>query len=317
MLIIDDSATMRREVATALLRSGEYAVADECDNGFAALKAMTDLRPDIVICDVEMPHCDGPTLLRLRASRPELADIPFLMLTSADESDRKADLLEAGAADYVTKPFHERELLARVRIHYRLRTAQEELKVANERLYELACTDSLTGIYNRRHLDRILEQEIPRHVRYGMPFSAMLVDVDHFKRVNDTYGHVVGDQVLKAIATTLNRLVRRADVVCRYGGEEMCVVLPSTGAAGAMILGERLRDAVEKLSHQDLDGQPFRVTASFGVAAAESRDPQLDAKKLLARADQALYAAKSGGRNRVKLWSGTWGEDEPKTSREE
>ncbi len=128
---------------------------------------------------------------------------------------------------------------------------------------------------------------------------------------------MVGDQVLKAIATTLNRLVRRADVVCRYGGEEMCVVLPSTGAAGAMILGERLRDAVEKLSHQDLDGQPFRVTASFGVAAAESRDPQLDAKKLLARADQALYAAKSGGRNRVKLWSGTWGEDEPKTSREE
>ncbi len=309
ILIVDDSAAMRSEVAAALLRSGEHEVADQCDNGFAALKAMTDLRPDIVVCDLHMPHCDGIQLLRLRAARPELIQIPFLMLTSMDDGEQKAELLELGAADYVTKPFHARELLARVRVHFKLRVAQEELKAANERLLELACTDALTGAFNRRHLDNVLEQEIPRHVRYGMPFSIALLDVDHFKRVNDQHGHATGDRVLTTIAATLKALVRRADVVCRYGGEEMCVVLPSTGAAGAMILSERLRAAIDESEHRDEKGNALRVTASVGIASAESRDPDLDGQRLIRRADRALYAAKSAGRNQVKVWSATWGDD--------
>lgn len=303
ILVVEDSPAIRRGVATALLRSGEYDVVNECDNGFAALKAMTDLKPDVVICDLEMPHCDGATLLRLRAARADLVDIPFVMLTSVDDQERKVELLEKGAADYVTKPFHERELLARVRTHFKLRVAQEELKLLSDQLYQLACTDGLTGLFNRRHLNTVLDQEIPRHLRYGMPFSIALIDVDHFKRVNDEHGHATGDRVLASIAATLKARVRRADVVARYGGEEMCIVLPSTGSVGAMILAERLRQALQDHVHGDEQGRELRVTASFGVASAEVRDPELDGQQLLTRADQALYAAKRAGRNRVMLWS--------------
>ena len=310
VLVIDDSSAVRKEVVAVLSASDEFDVIAECEDGFAALKAMTDgpkgepaLRPDIVLCDLVMPGCDGIQFLRLRAARPGLDQIPVLMLTSAGDQDRKVELLELGAADYIVKPFHKGELLARVRIHCRLRVLSDDLKVANEKLYELSCTDGLTGMFNRRHLDKVLEAEVSRHLRYGLPLGVILVDVDHFKKINDQHGHLTGDLVLKNIGNTLKGLVRRADIVARYGGEEICIVLASTGEKGSMILAERLRAAVAALEHAADGGAAITATASFGVVTVEDRNQKLDVATLLHRADQALYSAKKAGRNKVVSWN--------------
>jgi diguanylate cyclase (GGDEF)-like protein len=303
VLVIDDSAAVRKEVVAVLSASDEFEVVAECEDGFAALKSMADIKPDLVLCDLVMPSCDGIQFLRLRAARAGLDQIPVLMLTSAGDQDRKVELLELGAADYIVKPFHKGELLARVRIHCRLRVLSDDLKVANERLYELSCTDGLTGMFNRRHLDKVLEAEVSRHLRYGLPLGVILVDVDHFKKINDDHGHVTGDIVLKNISNTLKGLVRRADIVARYGGEEICIVLASTGEKGSMILAHRLRAAVEALDHSGPAGDPVKATASFGVVTAEDKDAKLDVPMLLERADQALYTAKKTGRNKVVSWN--------------
>lgn len=302
ILVVDDSAAVRHEVGATLKESGEFEPIRECADGLAALAAIAAERPDVVICDLVMPSCDGIQFLRLLSANPELAQIPVLMLTSADDQDRKVELLERGAADYITKPFHGRELLARVRIHFRHRVLQEQIEDANRRLYELSCTDSLTGIFNRRHLDRVLEAEVSRHTRYGTPLTLLLIDVDHFKRVNDTFGHEAGDLVLRNVSATLKGLVRKADIVARYGGEEICIILSNTGTDGAMILAERLRAALERQSHQT-DAGLVKATASFGAASLTDKTEAVDVHALLRRADQALYAAKRGGRNRVVMWT--------------
>jgi len=321
ILVVDDSLAVRREVARTLFGSGGYEVVGESADGFAALKATVDVRPDVVLCDLNMPHCDGAQFLRMKKARTQLDEIAVIILTSDDDLTRKIFLLEQGADDFVAKPFHPRELLARVRIHFRLRLAQEQLRAANERLYDLACTDSLLGIFNRRHFDLSLEAEVARHVRYGSPFGLVLLDVDHFKQVNDRHGHATGDAVLTAIAATLKKHVRRADVVARYGGEELGVLLPNTGRVGALILAERLRVAVEEILHLDARGFAFQVTASLGVAVVDASEPALTARAMINRSDRALYAAKRGGRNRVVVGSpdghGAQAEGSPHDARDE
>ncbi len=263
---------------------------------------MGEFKPDVVICDLVMPGCDGVAFLRLKNARTDLAAAPVLMVTSADDTDRKVELLERGAADYVTKPFHARELLARVRTLCRQRLLQEELEIANSKLFELSCTDGLTGVFNRRHFDSSLEAEVSRNARYGTPVSLILVDVDHFKLVNDRHGHTVGDEVLREIAAVLKNVVRKADIVARYGGEELAVILTNTREAGAMILAERLRAAVERIAHKAREGT-FTTTASFGVSALDEKAANMTTAELLIRADEALYSSKRGGRNRVAAWS--------------
>ncbi len=303
ILIVDDSAAVRQEIAAALSASGEFEAPRECTDGFAAIRAMTEFKPDVVICDLVMPGCDGVAFLRLKNARTDLASAPVLMVTSADDTDRKVELLERGAADYVTKPFHPRELLARVRTLCKQRLLQEELELANTKLYELSCTDGLTGVFNRRHFDSSLEAEVSRNARYGTPVSLILVDVDHFKQVNDRHGHTVGDDVLREIASVLKGVVRKADIVARYGGEELAVILTNTREAGAMILAERLRAAIERVDHRAREGT-FKTTASFGVSSLDDRAPDMSMAELLIRADEALYSSKRAGRNRVEAWTG-------------
>ena len=302
ILIVDDSAAVRQEIAAALNASDEFETPLECSDGFAAIRAMGDFKPDVVICDLVMPGCDGVTFLRLKNARTDLAAAPVLMVTSADDTNRKVELLERGAADYVTKPFHPRELLARVRTLCKQRLLQEELEIANSKLFELSCTDGLTGVFNRRHFDSTLEAEVARNARYGTPLSLILVDVDHFKLVNDQHGHTVGDDVLREIAAVLKNMVRKGDIVARYGGEELAVVLTNTQKAGAMLLAERLRAAIECVDHKAREGT-FKTTASFGVSALDDREASITMAELLIRADEALYSSKRNGRNRVAAWS--------------
>jgi diguanylate cyclase (GGDEF)-like protein len=300
VLLVDDSRTLRRLVKLSLDESGEFEEVLEAEDGETALRLMEQGRADVVVCDVFMPRMGGVELLAKRKLSADLSAIPVIMLTGAADTERKVELLEQGASDYVTKPFDPRELLARVQVHLRVRLLQEELRKSNDRLRKISCTDPLLDIYNRRHLDGILAAEVSRAQRYGVLLSVVLVDVDHFKSVNDRHGHGAGDRVLRGLSQTLVSSVRTADVVTRYGGEEFAIVLAGTGIAGAYTLSERLRAAVEQLE-VPVEDDVLRVTASFGVS--EVHRPTDSPAELLQRADEALYTAKHRGRNRVCLWS--------------
>jgi diguanylate cyclase (GGDEF)-like protein len=255
--------------------------------------------PDLVLCDLVMPGFDGLKFLGLKASRKELEQIPVIILTAEDDLDRKAEILERGASDYVTKPFHEKELLARVRIHTKLKLLQDELREMNTQLEALAVTDVLTGLSNRRRLMTRLDEEVARARRYKTPLSVVMIDIDHFKQVNDTYGHAMGDEVLRNIGTMLKANVRNTDLAARYGGEELTLVLPHTDLAAAVQVAENLRQKFANIEHI-LDGATLNKTASMGVAARDGETDMPDAENLLKLADEALYRAKQNGRNRVE-----------------
>lgn len=300
VLVVDDSAPERAAVAETLRQWGELEEVLEAEDGLGALRMMAEKRPDLVVCDLVMPDCDGMQFLRLRAAKPELASVPVLILTSDSEVERKVELFERGASDYVKKPFDPRELVARVRVHLRLTLLTEDLEAANEKLYKLSCTDPLTDIFNRRHFNNVLRIEVARVIRYGAPVSLVICDIDHFKRLNDALGLLAGDGVLRGLASIVTSNVRKADLVARYGGEEIAVALSTTGKAGAAVLAERLRAAIEKA---DLTGNgSARITASFGVASAEPKGDVTSSTQLLHRAERALHAAKRRGRNRVVVW---------------
>lgn len=291
LLLVDDSATVRTVARRALAPLFEEIV--EASEGFEAWKYLAEHVPDVVVSDLHMPKCDGVKLLHLRKQKRALENVPFILLTSVDDHDRKADLLELGAADYVVKPFHERELVARVRVHLRLRLLQEELREANEKLHELSTTDGLTGLRNRRHFDEALEREIARAHRYGTPLSLILADIDHFKAVNDTLGHAGGDEVLRAFARVMRAGLRTNDIAARYGGEEVALIMPHTDLPGATTVAERLR-ATFASEVVVVGEREHRSTASFGVATMNA-----DSSKLVERADRALYRSKAEGRDRV------------------
>jgi diguanylate cyclase (GGDEF)-like protein len=273
----------------------------EAEDGIQGFKQLVEHRPDVVVCDLVMPVADGMKFLALRSSRADVGNIPVLMLTAEAELARKVEVFERGAADYVTKPFNDRELLARVRVHYRVKALQDDLKEANARLEALATTDALTGLFNRRYFDTVLFAELRRTLRYRAPLSIVLLDIDRFKAVNDGYGHAVGDTVLCNVAGLITSRARSTDVAARYGGEEIVLVLPHTDARGAGELAERLRRAIADLSHVAGESD-LRVTASFGIATYLASAEQLNPEELLRRADEALYEAKRSGRNRVSVW---------------
>lgn len=301
ILLVDDSPAIRKQIRVALEGGMEIEQLFEAEDGIQGFKLLVEHRPDVVVCDLVMPVADGMKFLALRNARSELADIPVVMLTAEAELARKVEVFERGAADYVTKPFNDKELLARVRVHYRVKALQDELKEANARLEALATTDGLTGLHNRRYLDTVLFSELRRTLRYKAPLSIVLLDIDRFKAVNDTYGHVVGDAVLRGVAELIMRHARATDVAARYGGEEIVLVLPHTDARGAGELAERLRKQIGQATHSH-GGVTFRVTASFGIATYDAGPQALNPEELLRQADEALYEAKRSGRDRVAVW---------------
>jgi diguanylate cyclase (GGDEF)-like protein len=302
VLLVDDSPTLRSQIRGVLEGIGEFEGVLEAEDGLQAFKLMCEKKPDLVLCDLVMPVFDGMKFLALRATRAELAHIPVIMLTAERDADRKAEILDRGASDYVTKPFNEKELVARVRVHHRVKVLQDELREANVRLENLAVTDGLTGLFNRRHFDRLLVGEVQRTLRYKVPLVVLLLDIDHFKQVNDSYGHPTGDLVLKNVSRVLSAGVRSTDFVARFGGEEMAVILTQTGLPAAAEVAERLRGLIAATPH-DYQGTNLFKTASFGLAAFDGNGTPVSPEELLNRADQALYRAKRGGRNRVVVWS--------------
>ncbi|BDU70239.1 diguanylate cyclase response regulator [Geothrix oryzae] len=300
ILIVDDNTMIRSEIKAVLMKDGGFSHFMEAADGLTAFKTIMETPPDLVLCDLVMPGFDGLKFLGLKASRKELAQIPVIILTAEDDLDRKAEILERGASDYVTKPFHEKELLARVRIHTKLKLLQDELREMNVQLEALSVTDVLTGLANRRRLMTRLEEEVQRARRYKTPLSVVMIDIDHFKQVNDSYGHAMGDEVLRNIGAMLKASLRTTDLAARYGGEELTLVLPHTDIPAALQVAENLRQKFSEMDHT-LDGVTIRKTASMGLAARNGQGEMPDAEDLLKHADEALYRAKQGGRNRVEV----------------
>jgi len=221
-----------------------------------------------------------------------------IMLTGEDDQEAKVEGLELGADDYITKPFQYPELLARIRAGKRIVELQKELIEANKRLELLSITDGLTRLYNHRYFQDELLRAFEESVRYERPLSLAIIDIDFFKKVNDTYGHAVGDEVLKSVSSIFRESVRATDLVARYGGEEFAVMMPETELDDAMTFAEKIRSLVEATIAETQAG-PLQVTVSIGVSSAP-RTKARSAKELVIHADKALYRAKKNGRNRVE-----------------
>ncbi len=291
ILVIDDSVGQRAELRSALDGARHFDRILEAEDGLGGLRMLLSEDVDLALCDVEMPGLDGDKLIHVAAQR----GIPILMLTSLVDERRRAHLFRQGARDVITKPFQPLDLTARIDLHLELVSLQRELEQKNVELEATSTTDALTGLRNRRYLDEALVLEFKRSVRQGTPLSIVMADIDHFKNLNDTYGHPGGDEVLRAVSDALRQNLRETDVAGRFGGEEFMVVLGAS-VDGAEIFAERWRQQVEALEVR-LEGGSTGVTLSLGIAGrgAATVDPQ----SLVARADEALYDAKHRGRNCV------------------
>jgi diguanylate cyclase (GGDEF)-like protein len=286
VLVIDDSDLIHKLVRARL---ADEPVEVHCAAGAADGLAMAaSLSPDLILLDVEMPGCDGFEACRRLKSDPATAAAPVVFLTGAATPEHKVQGLELGAVDYVTKPFDPAELRARVRAA--LRT-----KYLMDLLAKRAMIDGLTGLWNRACFEQRLATELSLAARTRRPLACALVDLDHFKSINDTHGHPFGDEVLRAVAQTLADASRAEDVVCRYGGEEFVLLLPNTTADHAHEFAQRLCAAVARTPFTARRG-PVTVTCSIGVADNQNDRP---AGEMVDLADKALYAAKQSGRNRA------------------
>ncbi len=299
ILLVDDEPTQRLIMARLLKRAG-YDV-DTASNGKEALAKIDSDDFQLMITDWEMPEMDGIALCSALRALKRTGYIYTILLTARDAVEHVVTGLQAGADDYLTKPVIEPELIARLNTGKRIVTLERSLRTANEENRRLSITDPLTGAYNRRYLMEQLPREIDRAVRYGRPLSLIMCDVDHFKKINDTYGHLVGDEVLKWFVAKLQHGVRGSDWVARYGGEEFVIVLTETTVANGTTAAEHLREQVQAVDFAS-EGATFKVTASFGVAGWKSVVPSgstLD--NLMARCDAGVYASKAAGRNKVSV----------------
>jgi len=296
IVVADDSPFFRRLVEEALARE-EYTLLF-AKNGREAIDFVAAHEPAVVITGWEMPDFNGLELCeKIRGGNHPYTYI--ILLTSNKDKDQIVRGLDAGADDYLTKPFDPRELLARIRVGRRIAELHRQVEAKNKMLEELALTDSLTGLPNRRAVEHWVERELSAAARHGYTLWVVMADLDRFKAINDAYGHEVGDRVLKAFAAILNANTRASNICARLGGEEFVLVLGHSERAGVEIAIERVRQELESqtLTVQD---RTISVTASFGIAGFHGRRaPQWN--QLLRDADAALYAAKHHGRNRVEF----------------
>jgi two-component system cell cycle response regulator len=267
--------------------------------GAAVLETARADRPDLILLDVMMPDLDGFSVVEALKADPDVCDIPVIMMTARSEIDSRIKGLELGAHDYVAKPFETAELVARIRAALRVKQLQDQLREANRRLERLATSDPLTELPNRRTFDEAFSLAMERSRRSGDPLSVMMIDLDHFKQVNDRYGHQVGDDALRAVGRLLAGRRRITDPVGRYGGEEFVWALPGASTEAAVEVAEWLRRAVEGLTIST-DHGPLVFTVSIGITTfSPSEHGPMGTTSVLEMADRALRDAKAAGRNRV------------------
>jgi two-component system chemotaxis family response regulator WspR len=311
--LVDDQVIIGEALRRAVVNETDISF-HFCTDPAAALETAGKIRPTVILQDLVMPGMDGLTLVRQYRAHPDTKDIPIVVLSTKEEPAVKGDAFTAGANDYLVKFPDKIELLARIRYHSKaywnqlrrddadraLRRSQQQLLEANLELQRLNNVDALTGVSNRKHFNEYIETEWKRAVREQTPLSLLMVDVDDFKRYNDTYGHLAGDAVLRTVAQTArNCLKRPADLAARFGGEEFVIILPATPLDGAAHVGEKLCRSVEnlKLPHT---GSTVGGLVTVSVGCASTIPQRGDSfRALLETADVALYEAKKSGKNRV------------------
>ena len=299
ILIVEDDIVTRKLLVKKLVKEG-YAV-DMAENGVKAIEKLNQTFFPIVISDWMMPELDGLGLCQAIRKREWNGYVFIILLTAKNAKDDIVSGLEAGADDYLTKPFHHEELIARINSGVRIVNLEQSLRSANEEIRLLSIKDPLTGCFNRSYLNERFPQELTRARRYRRPLSLIICDIDHFKNINDKYGHQAGDEVLKEFAARIMSSIRdQVDWIVRYGGEEFLIILPETDAGGTQILAERLR---RKITEKTINAgrQPISVTASFGSTCLQS-DSQAELytqESIIRTADALMYEAKESGRNRV------------------
>ena len=291
ILIVDDAKTNLMILSSLLAEEGDIICTT--DGVQAIALAESDL-PDLILLDVSMPGMDGYEVCRRLKSNIRTRDIPVVFVTGRTEDTDQEKGLLLGAIDYILKPYSPLIVLARIRNHLALQKAHLDLKIANAELTRLAATDFLTGVLNRRRFMELGEAEVARVRRSGRCFGTVMIDVDHFKTVNDTYGHDVGDTVLRTLAEACVDRLRNVDIVGRMGGEEFALILPETDPQGAKLTVERLREYLGELA-VPVDSGTLKVTVSAGVTTVQ--DPNDSIEAALKRADEALYEAKGRVRN--------------------
>ncbi|MCW7541450.1 diguanylate cyclase [Aquabacterium sp. A7-Y] len=302
ILLVDDDVNMIRALGKMLSGVGALRFAQ---SGQQAMSLACSAAPDLVLLDAEMPGMTGFEVCEAMKTDPALESVPIIFITSHSDTDTEVAGLELGAADFIAKPINPALLLARVHTQLRLKRMSDLLRRESK-------SDGLTGVSNRRHFDEVLSREWRRARRSVQPISLLLIDVDHFKRFNDTYGHAAGDKCLQDVAQAMSRELRRpGDLLARYGGEEFAMLMPETAEDGALHVAQRVIQAVDELQIRHEAASPRgRVSISVGVATFEEprhRVPQearnsgyaalgCGSQSLLLAADRALYAAKNAGR---------------------
>jgi diguanylate cyclase (GGDEF)-like protein len=302
ILLVEDDK-LQAKVTKDFLESFGYEVVLATD-GKSAIKAAKTQRVDVIVLDVVLPDINGNEVSRWLKLNQDTKGIPIIMLTVRSSTTEKVAGLEAGADDYLPKPYNEIELNARIYACLRTKALQDELREKNRQLEDAllklevqAITDPLTELFNRRYFTGAIEKEFNRTVRYKSPTSCLMIDIDHFKRINDTYGHRAGDISLKETADLIKNCVRDIDTVARWGGEEFIVLLPETVGEEAMKVASRILDTI---SHHAFASFPEPITVSIGLATVP--EPHIDtAEKLIHQSDLALYSAKVKGRNRIEV----------------
>lgn len=300
VLIAEDDPISRRRLASLLQQWG-HEVVTTCDGVTAWGSLQEENGPRIAILDWLMPKMDGAQVCREVRRASAEPYVYIMLLTSKNQKEDYIVGWEAGVDDYLTKPFDAHELQAHLRAAERIIRLQDELIVARESQRQLATYDALTNVFNRRAILEGLKREILRAQRGGPPVGAIMVDLDHFKRINDTHGHLVGDLVLCEAAHRMKNELRPYDLLGRYGGEEFLAIAPACGGPETATVAERLRKRLDSMP-LILRDKEIRITGSFGVVS--SKDVVEDVDSVIWAADAALYRAKNEGRNRVVTWKG-------------
>lgn len=287
ILIVEDN-TINSKICESLLKKNGFET-EVCTDGETALEFLSKNSPDLILLDIIMPGIDGYQFSEAIQSNARLKDTPVIFLSAMNDEESIIKGFQSGGVDFITKPFRTQELLARTRTHV-------ELKKAKEKLLELATTDELTGIANRRYFMERLNSEFDRAKRYESRYSLLMIDIDYFKSINDDYGHKAGDKVLQSAAAVMKKSLRTSDVIGRVGGEEFSVILPETEIKAAIFIAERLRKKVEETVVIHKNEEIF-ITVSIGVSQSKNGDQSVD--DIYVRSDSAMYNAKKNGRNRV------------------
>ncbi len=295
ILVVDDNKNNIFTLRCLLEDEFKDIALEEAINYQEALQKVIITPPDLILLDVQMPEVDGFELANILKSDSQTKDIPIIFLTAFFKEDEFVQRgYNLGAIDYLTKPIKEKRLYNKIHFHIQMYNQEQQLKEHNITLKKQLITDQLTKLYNRKHFDETIEKEIQRAKRYNTALSIIVADIDFFKKVNDNYGHIAGDNILSEFASIIKNNIRATDMAFRYGGEEFVILLPNTTSQEAKLLAKKLR----KILKEHTFTNPKQITCSFGISEYKDKDTK---ETLFKKADEALYYVKNNGRDNIAI----------------